>query len=124
MITDHWFRADAEGRCALRGCGMLQAAHVESVGEWSDPRHWFRPVWALSASCALCGRHPQHSTHRLSRKNRSLWLWPHVRDAVCHAKDKAMRSPRCRAFSPRLRLPCLRAMTNTCAGECDKHHGD
>lgn len=75
MIRGHWFRAaDHTGQpCAYSACGRPQAEHVESVGEWIDPRHWFRPTLRHLTRCARCGRHPAHSTHHGSRKNRRLW---------------------------------------------------
>ncbi|RMB83668.1 hypothetical protein [Streptomyces shenzhenensis] len=74
MIRDHWFRADHTGApCLYSGCGRPQAEHVESVGEWMAPRHWFRPVLRRPSRCAQCGRPFGHSTHHGSRKNRRLW---------------------------------------------------
>lgn len=74
MICGHWFRADyADGPCLFAGCGRPQSAHVESCGEWMNPRHWFRPTLRNLARCARCDRHPAHSTHHGSRKNRRMW---------------------------------------------------
>lgn len=96
---------------------------METVGEWTGTRHWWRPAGALSPLCGRCGRHYAHSTHWLtSKKNRRMWIWPYAEGAVIQAKDWLLRSSRCRAFSPRLKLPCLRAMEHSCQGVCDKHY--
>lgn len=75
-VNGHWFRADySDEPCRFPDCGRPQDEHVESCGEWMDPRHAFRP--ALSSRngfrCSRCGRRWGHSTHFGSRKNRSLW---------------------------------------------------
>lgn len=121
MINSHWYRG--EDGCSFKGCGRPEAEHVQSCGEWMAPIHVFRLKTSWPAFCGKCGKHWRHSTHwMISPDHRRLYGWPHLREAVCRAKDRIMRSPRCRAFSPRLRLPCLRAMTHSCAGECDRHH--
>lgn len=74
MIKGHWFRV-AGGRmetpddpcCHLTEmvrCGRPQREHVQSVGEWMDPVHWFSPK--LNRRCRACGRHWRHSTHRFT----------------------------------------------------------
>lgn len=79
MIRGHWFRADyADEPCRLAGCGRPQAEHVETCGEWMDPRHWFRPTLRHLARCARCGRTFGHSTHHGSRENRRLWHSDHL----------------------------------------------
>jgi hypothetical protein len=79
VIRGHWFRADHAGApCAYRGCGRPQAEHVESVGEWMNPRHLYRPRIRRPSRCARCGRPFAHSTHHGSRKNRRLWHSEHL----------------------------------------------
>lgn len=74
MIHGHWFRAnDANSPCLYSACCRPQAEHVESCGEWMDPRHWHRPTLRHLARCARCGRPFAHSTHHGSRENRRLW---------------------------------------------------
>lgn len=92
LIHDHWYRLTADqGRtpnaagtawsdpCGYTGdgerCGRPQLDHVESVGEWMDPIHWFlprRPWPPLAAVCRTCGRNWRHSTHRYTPKWRQL----------------------------------------------------
>lgn len=100
VIRDHWFRPD-EGigshpftPCARIGCGRPQNEHAEAVGEWTDPRHLFLPVLRKRAgasrwlNCGRCNRHWSHSTHRGSKKNRSLYWdrWNGFWDAVRRRK--------------------------------------
>lgn len=74
LIRDHWYRADTSDQPCLRaGCGRPQAEHVESCGEWMDPRHWFVPALRHPSRCVRCARPFGHSTHRASRANRRLW---------------------------------------------------
>lgn len=65
MIRDHWFRATyAHQPCTYRACGQPQSEHVQSVGEWREPRCVFRPNMRRPSFCALCKRHHAHTTHR------------------------------------------------------------
>jgi hypothetical protein len=74
VVRGHWFRAaSAAEPCRYSDCGRPQSEHVESVGEWMDPRHWFRPSLRRPSHCARCGRPFGHSTHHGSRKNRRPW---------------------------------------------------
>lgn len=122
MIDDHWFRTDDYGTpCAYQGCGELVEDHVEAVGEWMDPRHWFTP---FPGGCGRCGRHWRHSTHWvISPKNRSLWIRPRVREGFFRTKDRIMRRRTCCHFSHRLRLPCWRE-SDSCSGLCEIHYDD
>lgn len=84
VIRDHWFRpaeitSGTFAPCAHQSCGQPQEVHVEAVGEWMDPRHFFVPA-LLSAKgaprwplCARCDRRWGHSTHYGSKENRTLW---------------------------------------------------
>lgn len=74
LIRGHWYRADTTDHpCRYPACGRPQAEHVESVGEWTDPRHWYRPYALRPSRCGRCGRPFAHSTHRGSRAHRRLW---------------------------------------------------
>lgn len=114
IIKGHWFRADrADEPCLLHGCGRPQAEHVESVGEWMEPRHLFRPGLRSPVHCADCDRRWGHSTHTGSKKNRSLhwdrwnYFWGYFKAPKCHHR------------SHRLRLPCLKAARHD--GLCERH---
>lgn len=125
VVKDHWFRADhTDEPCKLNGCGRLQGEHVESVGEWMSPRHFFRPGLRQLFQCSRCNHRWAHSTHHGSRKNRSLWIRPRLYENFHRLKDTLMRSPRCRHFSHRLKLPCLRPLVSTCSGLCEAHYDD
>jgi hypothetical protein len=74
LVRGHWFRAaSAAGPCRYSDCGRPQGEHVESVGEWMDPRHWWRPSLRSPSRCARCARLFGHSTHHGSRNHRQLW---------------------------------------------------
>jgi hypothetical protein len=79
VIRGHWFRANHTGQpCAYQACGRPRAEHVESVGEWMDPRHWFWPSLRHPSRCARCGRPFAHSTHHGSPKNWRMWHSEHL----------------------------------------------
>jgi hypothetical protein len=122
LIERHWFRADSlADPCEFLECGKPREAHVEACGEWTDPKHVYKP-WG--GCCGRCGRHWRHSTHWVvSRKNRSMWVWPWVGSKLLLLKDWPFRSPRCLHFSHRLKLPCFRPLSS-CSGLCEVHYDD
>lgn len=121
MITDHWFRADSlADPCVYSGCGVAFEDHAEACGEWTDPKHFYVPLWG---GCARCGRSWYHSTHWGSPKNRRLWIWPGLREGFFRTKDRIMRRETCRHFSHRLKLPCFRRI-DSCSGRCERHYHD
>jgi hypothetical protein len=79
LITDHWYRAETTaGPCLFNGCGRPQAEHRDTVAEWLEPRHWFRPTRGALTRCARCARPFGHSTHHGTARNLRLWHRPRI----------------------------------------------